>query len=93
MQEARCDPKPPRIPGLTHWLPDYFLVVSVTVVPGYLFAYFLVTNLPVFALLWILRGEPFFAMSPSSYVWIHRIGMILVTENLEYGHGIRYNVG
>ena len=64
----------------------------MTVVPGCLFAYFLVTNLPVFALLWILRGEPFFAMSPFSYVWIHRIGMIPVTENLEYGHGIRYNV-
>jgi hypothetical protein len=55
------------IPRIPHRLPDYFLVVSVTVVPGCLFAYFLVTNLPVFALLWILCGEPFFAMSPSSY--------------------------
>ena len=45
-----------------HRLPDYFLVISVTVVSGWLFTYFLDTNLPVFALLWILRVEPFFAM-------------------------------
>ncbi len=62
--------------GTSHRLPDYFLVISVTIVSGWLFTYFLDTNLPVFALLWILRVEPFFAMLPSSRVWIHRAALI-----------------